>query len=411
MDSTLGIAISGYNNFLRQFNKENTDVINTTILFQNTHVIRGEKAAELFYDQDKFTREGATPDRFKKTLFGKGGVQGLNGEAHVHRKNLFMREMTPESITIFKQHFIRIWHQYLENWQKTEEIVLFSEMEKILTEAACLWVGVPLPDEEVDLRAEELHHMIDGAGALGTRHYKGKASRKKAEDWITSLVEEERKKAPENNNPENQTILQRFSEYKDLEGNLLDAQTVSVELLNLIRPIVAIARYIVFIGKAVHENPQYLERLRKNEDNFQWLFVQEVRRFYPFFPYTAAIVKNTFTWQDTEFQEGSRVLLDLYATNHDPKRWNEPSVFNPDRFSSWSGCPYDFVPQGGGDHEHNHRCAGEWVTIDIMKSALDFLVNTIVYRVPEQNLNMNLARFPAIPQSRFKMTEISRRVS
>src|SRR3546814_10067301 len=58
----------------------------------------GPEAAELFYRQDLFARRGAAPGRIQKTLLGQGGVQGLDGEAHRHRKQMFMSLMTPERI-------------------------------------------------------------------------------------------------------------------------------------------------------------------------------------------------------------------------------------------------------------------------------------------------------------------------
>lgn len=58
----------------------------------------GPEAAELFYDTSRFMRRGATPGRIQKTLFGQGGVQSLDGDAHRRRKQLFMWLMAAERI-------------------------------------------------------------------------------------------------------------------------------------------------------------------------------------------------------------------------------------------------------------------------------------------------------------------------
>src|SRR5690606_8806230 len=109
------------------------------------------------------------------------------------------------------------------------------------------------------------------------------------------------------------------------------------------------------------------QRLRDagSADYPQW-FVQEVRRFYPFFPAAAAVVKQDFVWQGYTFPEGRRVMLDLYGTNHDPRAWESPETFSPERFSAWPDSPFTLIPQGGGDHFSGHRCAGEWMTIELM---------------------------------------------
>jgi fatty-acid peroxygenase len=52
--------------------------------------MQGEEAAKVFYDENKFKRKKAAPKFVKKTLFGQGGVQGLDEDRHRHRKQLFM---------------------------------------------------------------------------------------------------------------------------------------------------------------------------------------------------------------------------------------------------------------------------------------------------------------------------------
>ncbi|SIE95158.1 Fatty-acid peroxygenase [Mycobacteroides abscessus subsp. abscessus] len=74
------------------------------------------------------------------------------------------------------------------------------------------------------------------------------------------------------------------------------------------------------------------------------MFVQEVRRFYPFGPFLGAIVRKDFIWNEAEFKEGMLVLLDIYGTNHDPLLWEEPYEFRPERFGNWDGSLFDLIP-------------------------------------------------------------------
>ena len=142
------------------------------------------------------------------------------------------------------------------------------------------------------------------------------------------------------------------------DGKLLARRTASVELLNVLRPTVAVAAYIVFEALALHDHPKCREKLRQpgNETYVEW-FVQEVRRFYPFF--SGGFVRRDFTWKGYVFPRGRRALLDLYGTNRDPRVWESPDTFRPERFASAPADPFAFVPQGGGDPRLDHRCAGE----------------------------------------------------
>ena len=94
------------------------------------------------------------------------------------------------------------------------------------------------------------------------------------------------------------------------------------------------------------------------------------------------------------------MLLDLFGTDHDARTWDEPEAFRPERFRDWDESPFGFIPQGGGDHATNHRCAGEWVTIALMEQAVGVLARRIRYDVPPQDLTIDERRLPALPKSR-----------
>ena len=102
------------------------------------------------------------------------------------------------------------------------------------------------------------------------------------------------------------------------------------------------------------------------------------------------------------------MILDLYGTNHDERIWEKPESFWPERFRDRDISPFDLIPQGGGDYQTNHRCPGEWITIELMKVVLHLLTRSITYDVPAQDLRVSLSRIPALPRSRFVITNIAR---
>ena len=175
---------------------------------------------------------------------------------------------------------------------------------------------------------------------------------------------------------------------------------------SILRPIVAVAIFINFTAIAVHQFPEETQKLKNGDEAQMQMFVQEVRRYYPFFPFVTAKVKQDFSWNDFHFKKGTLTLLDLYGTNHDPKLWDHPEVFNPERFRNWSGSPFSFIPQGGGDYYLGHRCAGEWVTVELMKVSLHYLVDEISYDMPPQDLSYSLVSVPSIPHSKIVMKQV-----
>lgn len=400
LDNTLKTLKEGYRFIMNRRHTMQTNVFETKILGEKTICLTGSEAAKVFYDNEKFRRADAAPTRLKKTLFGEGGVQGFDGEAHRHRKAMFMNVMTSDSLAEIRTLTNKYLQQAAASWENEEEIVLYEEIKKILTRVACDWVGVPLSSVEVSKRAEELSNMFEGSAAVGPAHWKGRRSRSKSEDWIEGLVKEVRQRDREV--PEDRPLYQ-FSWHEDLNGDLLDEETVAVEILNLLRPLVAISIYITFAAQALEQYPEEAEKLKDgSDDRLQW-FIQEVRRFYPFFPFTAARVDQTFTWNGYEFEEGTLTLLDLYGTNHHQEDWDNPDLFQPDRFQTWDQSPFNFIPQGGGEFDIGHRCAGEWITIDILKESVNFLVNKLDYHMPKQDLSFSMNDIPSIPKSKIVM--------
>ncbi len=358
----------------------------------------GEEAAKIFYNPEYFRRNGAAPKRIQKTLFGENAIQSMDGDAHLHRKILFMILMTPQHEKQMAELVANEWQHCLEKWKGQKQVVLFDEAKKVLCRAACDWAVVPLSEEELEQRAEDFTSMVDAFGAVGPRHWKGRRARARAEEWIEGIIEDVR---AEKLVVEKDTALHAMAFHKDHKGELLNTRMAAIELINVLRPIVAIATFITFSALALHDHPEYKEKLKSNDENWIEWFTQEVRRFYPFGPFVGARAKKDFTWNDCEFKEGQLVLLDMYGINHDPRLWNLPNEFKPERFRHREGSLYDFIPQGGGDPKKGHRCPGEGITIEVMKASLDFLVNKVEYDVPKQDLAYSLVKMPTLPNSGF----------
>jgi fatty-acid peroxygenase len=406
-DATLSLARLGYRFISHKCEQLHSDLFQTRLAMRNTICMRGEDAAKVFYDESRLKRRDATPRPVKMTLLGEGGVQGMDGEAHRWRKQMFLSLMTQEDERQLAELVRAKWTACLPEWERRDRVVLFEEVLEIICRAVCEWSAVPLPESEVKKRTEDLRTMIDGSGSIGWRHLRGRFGRKRAEDWAGGLIEdvrEDRLRPPEG------SVLHTIAWHRELNGRLLDPKTAAVELLNMLRPTVAIAWYVTFAAVALHQHVEWRERLQAGDGaDADELFVQEVRRYYPFFPFVGAEVKQEFDWHGDVFPQGRRVILDLYGTNHHPELWQQPDEFAPERFRHWSGSAFDFIPQGGGDPATGHRCPGEDITIALMKVAVNLLTKSMTYDVPEQDLEIKLNRMPALPRSRFRMTNVRRR--
>ena len=253
-------------------------------------------------------------------------------------------------------------------------------------------------------RAHDLVELFDAAGTLGLGHFRARLARSRAEKWMSALIEDIR--AGRVGVPPG-SAAERIALHRELDGRLLPGEVAAVELINVLRPTLAVSVYIVHAAHALHRNPHCRERLRSGEKGYVEAFTQEVRRYYPFFPAVVARVADDFQWSVFRFHRGTQTILDLYGTCHDARAWHDPDRFVPERFLERRPTAYDSIPQGGGEHYTNHRCPGEWITESLIHAATMFLVSQLRYEVPEQDLELDFARLPALPKSRFVMRDVA----
>jgi fatty-acid peroxygenase len=407
-DATIALRRDPYRFISRRAAELGEDVVETRLLFRPTSCLIGAEAARVFYDPVRFQRAGAAPGALEKTLFGKGGVQGLDGEEHRERKAMFLeinRRDRVEALALIVQ---REWRAALERWSTAEEVDLYPQVQRLLTVAVCQWAGAPLPEEEVETRTSQLSALFDEAGTVGLGHLRSRAARRRAEAWAEQVIQSIRAGSGPVSKESAASII---AGHRDADGRRLAPRVAAVELLNVLRPTVATAVYIVFVAHALQAHPSWRKRLAGGDASEDLAFVEEVRRHYPFFSAVMAIVRKDFEWHGHRFPQGRRVLFDLYGTNHDPAVWRDPSQFDPERFLGADPDPFAFVPQGGGDPAVHHRCPGEPISTRVMVLALDQLTRRMMYTPVHPAGPVDFTRLPALPERGYRIRDVAPRYS
>ncbi|PYZ96781.1 cytochrome P450 [Alteribacter lacisalsi] len=406
LDSTLALLKEGFHFLPSRRSELESDIFETRLVGQKAVVICGEKAAELFYDEALMKRDGAAPKPLEKSLLGEGGLHGLDDEAHKHRKRMFLSMVTPERLEDMKRLVRDELNRKADEWVNRDHVVFFEEMNDVLAVSGMRWAGLPLEDQDVKQRTRELAEMVDSFGGSLSRFRKGVKARQSQEKWVEGIIKAVRKgemKLPEN------TAAYIVATHREMDGKQLPLQTAAVELNNSYRPLMATAYLLTFGAAAMHEHPDTVKKIRSGGEEYSKMFAQEVRRYYPFVPAMAAKARKDFSWNDYKFKKGTKVILDIYGTNRHPDSWENPESFIPERFKNWNESPFSFVPQGGGDHHMGHRCAGEWMTVLVMREVFKFLAEEVTYDVPEQDLSYDMHRMPTLPKSGFVMTNVKRK--
>jgi fatty-acid peroxygenase len=372
-------------------------VAHIRVLGQRAVGLCGPDAARFFYDEDHVRRHTAVPWPVQNTLFGRRAVHTLDGDRHRVRKGLFLAVVTRESTTALAEGVTTTWDDAVTSWEPARPVVLFDEASRVITRAVCRWAGVPLADADVPAVARDLVAMVDGFATPGPRHWRARAARGRREAWLGGLVTQVRDgtlTAPPG------SALEVVARHREVDGGELSPRLAAVELLNIVRPTVAVCWFVAYAGHALHRWPEHRRRLRAGDTGFATAFAHELRRFYPFAPFIGGRAVRDLEWRGDRVPKHAMVLLDLWGHNHDEGLWGDPWVFRPDRFLGRDIGPFELVPQGAGDPATNHRCPGEPWTVAIL-SALAVRLARLDYEVPEQDMTISLHRVPARPRSGF----------
>jgi fatty-acid peroxygenase len=346
LDRSALFLAEGYTFLARRFQRWHPDAFETRLLGRRALCARGREAAQLFYDGSRMRQARVVPRPTARTLFGDGAVHSLDGEEHRHRKAMFLSVTAdPAALAALSEIAAQRWEAAADRWEAGSGVVLFDEAVVTVGEIAFRWAGIPLEPAEAAPRARDLAQIVDGFGSFGLRLVRGQLARRRAEQWASRLVRAVRAGQL---NPSAGSPLRVVASHRDLDGELLDPRTAAVELLNVVRPTVAVAWFVAFAALALHTHPEWRTRLADDEDLLE-AFAHEVRRLYPFTPALADRALRNFRWRGYRIPRCRMIVLDIYGTCHHPDLWPDPQRFDPERFINREPDPFAFVPQGGGD--------------------------------------------------------------
>lgn len=400
---TLSVLKECYELVMEKDTAAEDHVFITEIMGERTIYMTGSEAAHLFSRNDMFSKEGVVPRSLEPGLSDDGSAQNLDDSAYENRRAMYMSLMDDETMEEIGFLIKYYWGTYFKGDDESETVELYEVAKRVFMQTACRWIGIPLGQEETEQRTREVAELFETPEAFGL--WNRQRSSKVVEEWLAGLVEKIRR---------GQFIQDRskalwmFSWHRDEDGEYLPPHEVAREILGLLRPMTAMSVWVTLMGLALHEFPEKKEALKRaDEERYGW-FIQEVRRYYPFFPFTVARTREEFEWKGIIFSEDTLILFDLYRMNHDPGEWSEPESFLPERFMEWQHTPFDFVPKEEA-YGFGHRCVGEYLTVGMMKATLDFLVNDLEYEVPEQDFSFKFDDLPAVPNDRLKISNIKKK--
>lgn len=180
------------------------------------------------------------------------------------------------------------------------------------------WAGTGTRGEEAVVVSRELAAIVDGFGLGGTAYPRAALARVRAHRWATSViraVRDGRHEAPEGSPVAVLTATPR-RELPDI--------VAATELLNIVRPTVAVAYFGAYAAQALRDHPNWRALLADGSGVHLRAFEHEVRRWYPFTPLLTGRLHRRYQWGDRTLRRRAWIVLDVIGTNRDPRLWDRP---------------------------------------------------------------------------------------
>ncbi|MER7303506.1 cytochrome P450 [Nocardioides sp. NPDC127514] len=332
------------------------------LLGDDAVVVSGPASVRRFYDPRLIRRSGAVPQPLATLLFGRGAVHGLDGEEHQHRKGQFLGLLDDAAASTLED----LVHHHLDTAIRErhgETASVFHLLSEVYARAVLAWAGISV--RHPDRVGRRLAGIVDGFGVSGPSYARAWAARLWANRWARGLIREAQSATTQPTTP-----VETIATWRDPEGELLPVPVAAVELLNVLRPAVAVAYLGTFAVQTLDDEPA-LRPMLAEDPGRRHAFTQEVRRIFPFVPALAGIARQHGDWDGQIVPQGKRVVLDVPGTNLDPASWSAPYTFSTERFLGREVDEFELVPQGGGDPAEGHRCPGEPSTIAMISATAE----------------------------------------
>lgn len=355
------------------------------LLGRRAVVLGGSRGARAFYDESMVERRGAVPPPIAWLLFGRGAVHGLDDDLHRDRKLMFLEALSAEKVHALFADVRRELETTRDRWVG-RQVALHTELVRAYGRSILRWSGIEVDAEEADRTSDRLAAIVAGFGFSGSAYPAAWRARRRVNAWAVDLVAGVRAgQVPAGTG----TALDEIA-----RNGELDDRTAGIELVNVLRPTVAVAWLGAFAGAALSDAPAWRGRLLGGDPLDGYAFAQEVRRTALFVPALAGRARSRGRVDGVEVRTGDRLVLDVLGVDHDPRIWTDPQDFRPERFLGHEPGAFDLVPQGGG-HPSGHRCPGESIALGLLTETARVLAATeydvVSRREPDRT------RIPALP--------------
>jgi cytochrome P450 family 135 len=327
-------------------------------------------------------------------VMGPSSVIVLTGPEHMRQRKLLLPPFHGERMREYADVIVEATRRSMADWPLGKPMKLSERTRAIALEAILRAVfgveadrmgalreaigGLLSPSQTPALLFNALRRPVEArpTGSLG-----------RALDHLDVVIYEEiaRRRAQEDLG-ERTDILSLLMLARDEDGEAMTDQELRDELVTLLLAgHETTATSVAWAVERLVRHPAKLARLvaeidAGEGDAYMQAVISETLRVRPVVPMVVRVLQDSLDVGGRELPRGTRVVPSIYLTNLNPKVYESPREFMPERFLEKAPETFSWIPFGGGIR----RCIGASFATLEMKLMLQTMLAELAPGLPER---------------------------
>lgn len=328
------------------------------------------------------------------SIMGPSSVITLTGPEHMRQRKLLLPPFHGERMREYAEVIVQATRRSMAEWTLEEPMKLTERTRAITLEVILRAV--------FGVEAERMDALRDAIGGLITPTQfpalllfalrrpsleRPGGSIGRALDHLDEVIYAEisRRRAQEDLE-ERTDILSLLLLARDEDGQTMTDQELRDELVTLLLAgHETTATSVAWAIERLVRHPAKLARLvaeidAGNGDEYMQAVISETLRVRPVVPLVVRVLQTPLRVGARELPAGTRVVPSIYLTNRNPRVYDAPEEFRPERFLEKSPETFSWIPFGGGIR----RCIGASFATLEMKLILETMLSELSPSLPSR---------------------------
>jgi cytochrome P450 len=333
-------------------------------------------------------------------VMGPSSVLTLTGPEHIRQRRLLLPPFHGERMKEYEQTIVQATRRDMAQWPAGAPMALLQRTRAITLEVILRAV--------FGVEAERMDPLREAVGALFApltlpmllrmalsrpTMERPKGGFGRALDHLDRVIyaELERRRA-QRDLGERTDILSLLMQAHDEQGVAMSDAELRDELVTLLLAgHETTATSVAWAIERLVRHPDKLARLTAEidageSDEYMQAVVHETLRVRPVVPMVVRVLEEPLRVGEHELPKGTRVAPSIWLTNRDPRAYEQPREFRPERFAGRQLETFAWIPFGGGIR----RCIGASFALLEMKLMLRTILGELEPSLPHDGRRRRL---------------------